>query len=84
MHYAKWLDENRARAAELARYFDITDSAVHQWAHKGVPVDRMAGVQEFTRGKVKVVEMVAERVALKAADRPLIEERRRADRRQPA
>ncbi len=79
MHYAQWLDENRDRAADLARHFAITDSAVYQWAHKGVPVDRMAGVQEFTRGKVKVVEMVAERVARKAP--PAANDRRKAERR---
>ena len=62
MKFSEWfkVDENRARAVELARSFPVTPSAVHQWATDGVPIERMEGVERFTRKAVRIIEMVLE------------------------
>jgi hypothetical protein len=60
MMFKEWFAMNRSRAAELARSFPVTPSAVHQWSHNGVPLDRMQGVEAFTQRAVTVAEMLAE------------------------
>ena len=53
-----WLNQERGRLAELARHFELTQSAVSQWRIDGVPVGRMRGVQAFTGGDVSLDDMV--------------------------
>lgn len=58
MKFDKWLDEERGRLATVARHFDLTQSAVHQWRTAGVPVRRMKAVHLLTGGAVGLDEML--------------------------
>ena len=69
MNYRDWFVANREKAAALAESFPVTASAVHQWFHKGVPIDRMQGVYRFSKRKVSVAEMAIETASLRCARR---------------
>lgn len=44
----------------MAAHFGVHKSAVSQWKTKGVPVERMKAVRDFTDGAVTLDEMVPE------------------------
>lgn len=58
MRFAEWLKESPGRATDAARHFQVTPSAISQWAAKGVPVARMKAVRDFTAGAVSLEELV--------------------------
>jgi DNA-binding transcriptional regulator YdaS (Cro superfamily) len=60
MKLAHWLDAERGRLSKLAAHFELTQSAVSQWRTKGVPVDRMKAVRDFTSGAVTLEDMLPE------------------------
>ena len=61
MRYAEWFEkQDGATAKELAASFPVTVPAVYQWAKDGVPVERMEGVEKFTRRAVCINDMVLE------------------------
>jgi len=60
MHLHTWLKQETGRAAEMARHFSVTESAVNYWANQGVPVRRMKAVREYTANAVTLDEMVPE------------------------
>jgi hypothetical protein len=66
MRFKQWLDKNTSLGIELAKRFDVSHSAVCQWATNGVPIKRMFGVQQFTESAVTVSEMVAESAETKS------------------
>lgn len=58
MDFPTWLDAERGRASRVAARFKISLSAVTQWRERGVPVDRMREVQDFTSGDVTLEDMI--------------------------
>lgn len=61
MNFKAWLSENPTdRATSLSVHFDLTQAAIFHWAREGVPVGRMAAVEQFTRRRVRIAEMVIE------------------------
>lgn len=58
MDFSTWLDQELGRASRIARHFDITRSAVTQWRHRGVPIERMIDVRKITKGAVTLEDMV--------------------------
>jgi len=60
MELKAWLKQESGRAAEMARHFNLTESAVNYWANQGVPVRRMKAVRDYTRNAVTLDEMVPE------------------------
>jgi hypothetical protein len=69
MNFRTWFDQNRDSASKLAALFDVTDSAIHQWYHAGVPIDRMAGVEAFSKRKCRIADMAVETAELRSARR---------------
>lgn len=65
MHFHEWLDEDRGRAAKVARRFGISKSAVSQWRENGVPVDKMLPIQHLADGAVTLAEMLTHREELR-------------------
>lgn len=60
MKLRDWLKQERGRYAAMADHFDISVSAVSQWASDdgGVPLARMRDVVSFTDGAVSLDDMV--------------------------
>lgn len=59
MRLSTWLEAERGRTTKLAAHFGLTLGAVSQWRTKGVPVDRMLAVRDFTAGEVTLEDMLA-------------------------
>lgn len=53
-----WLDEKTGRCNAMAKHFDVSAAAISQWRKNGVPRSRMLAVRDFTKGKVKIEEMI--------------------------
>lgn len=60
MKLALWLDAERGRLTKLAAHFGISQSAAYQWRTRGVPVDRIKAVRDFTGGAVTLDDMLPE------------------------
>lgn len=58
MNLNTWLDAVEGRTNKLAAYFGVTKSAVSQWRQRGVPVDKMKALCEYTHGDVTLSELV--------------------------
>lgn len=60
MKLRDWLKQERGRYAAMADHFDISTSAVSQWASDagGVPLSRMREVVAFTEGQVTLDDMI--------------------------
>lgn len=58
MTFSEWLKAQPGRASAAARHFNVTASAISQWAAAGVPTRRMRAVQAFTAGEVSLDDMV--------------------------
>lgn len=69
MKLRDWLKQERGRYAAMADHFDISTSAVSQWASEsgGVPLARMREVVAFTGEAVTLDDMIPETPAQKAA-----------------
>ncbi len=62
-----WLDAERGRLSAMASHFQVTVSAVSQWRTKGVPIDRMRAVRDYTDGQVTLEEMLPAEPSKEAA-----------------
>lgn len=71
-----WLKEpdSRGRAAELARHLGVKEPNIVQWKSSGVPVHHMAKIAAFSRGVVKIVDMVAHSEACRTKPVPVTHE----------
>lgn len=68
MDLHQWLDipRNRGKAQELAQHLGVHKTAVSLWRDNGVPLDRMAEVSRFSKGVVKIKDMVEHAMAARA------------------
>ncbi len=60
MDLTSWLEAQKGRASSLAAHFGRSRAAVSLWKSKGVPVDLMKAVRDFTGGAVTLEDMVPE------------------------
>ena len=58
MKLNQWLDAVEGRTNKLAAYFGVTKSAVSQWRDRGVPLEKMKALCEFTHGDITLEELV--------------------------
>ena len=58
-----WLDEERGRAASLAKHLDLSRGRITQMADDGVPDKYKLSVRDFTGGEVSLESMVNTRMA---------------------
>ena len=56
--FCEWLDSVEGRTNAVAAHFGVTKSAVSQWRGRGVPVDNMKAMRDFTGGQVTLEEMI--------------------------
>lgn len=67
MHFAKWVESEPGRLAQLATKFGVTKSAVSQWKTNGVPLRLMKAVRDQSAGVVTLDDMVPGRGARRRA-----------------
>lgn len=60
MKLNEWLDAVEGRTNAVAAHFGVTKSAVSQWRGRGVPVDHMKALRDFTEGEVSLEELIPE------------------------
>ena len=60
MKLNEWLDAVEGRTNAVAAHFGVTKSAVSQWRGRGVPVDNMKSLRDFTDGEVTLEELIPE------------------------
>ena len=58
MKLNQWLDAVEGRTNKLAAYFGVTKSAVSQWRDRGVPLEKMKALCEFTHRDITLEELV--------------------------
>ncbi len=58
MTFGEWIKAAPGRASAAAAHFEVSGSAISQWAANGVPVGRMRAAREYTGGDVTLEDMV--------------------------
>jgi len=56
-----WISGGRGRASSLAAHLQVSRCRISQMAERGVPVQYMLAVRDFTAGDVSLEDMVVAR-----------------------